>query len=40
MPNYKCKYNIVPFRNFYANSSLTESVTSTHSSDIIQLHFN
>ena len=27
----KCKYNIVSFRNFYANRSLTESLTSTHS---------
>ena len=35
MPTY-----IVPFRNFDANRSLTVSLTSTHSSNIIQLDFN
>ena len=28
----KVQYNIVPFRNFYANRSLIVSLTSTHSS--------
>ena len=36
----KCQYNIIPFRNFYANWSLTVSLTSTHSSNIMQLRFN
>ena len=31
---------MVPFRNFYANRSLTVSLTSTHSSNIIQSRYN